>query len=174
MLFLSACHSKDGNLTNALEFRAELLEHTGCSFTCHVDADYGDGVHSFSMDCEFDGKSCDFTLTEPSTIGGISANVSADGTELSFDGLRLEYGKLANGYLAPLTAPWIVASAWTDGYIDQAGKDGEDYVLSIRKGYDKEELTVMTWLRHGVPAHAEVFYQGEKVLTVAIENFSYR
>jgi hypothetical protein len=139
-----------------------------------VDADYGDGVHSFSMDCEFNGDSCDFTVTAPDTIRGISAMIKDDGSELEFDGLRLEYGTLASGYVAPLTAPWLIASAWSDGYIDYAGQDGEDYVLCIRKGYEKEELTVISRLRHGVPVNAEVQYQGEKVLTITIENFSFR
>ncbi len=174
MLTLTGCRSGDRNLSDALNFRTKLLGSNGCTFTCHVDADYGDGVHSFSMDCDFEGESCSFTITAPDSIRGISAKVEDDGSELSFEDLRLEYGTLANGYVAPLTAPWIIASAWTEGYIDHAGRDGEDYVLVIRKGYDKEELTVISWLRHGVPVHAEVLYQGEKVLTVKIENFSYR
>ena len=171
--FLSGCAEKESTLQPALRFRTALLESGGCTFSCDVTADYGSEVYEFSLDCAWmDGKAT-LTVTKPDTVSGITAQVADDGAAILFDGVRLEYGTLANGHVAPLAVPWLFGSAWESDYISSAGEEDGCCRMTVLKGYNDAELTVDTWLDDGIPVCGEVSCGGTRVLAVTFRNFSF-
>ena len=160
-------------MQTALDFRTRLLASKGCAFTCQVEADYGDRVYGFTLNCSYDGKDGALTVTAPETIAGIRATVDGSDACLEFDGISLEFGRLANGHVAPLMIPWLLGSAWTEDYISAAGQDGLRTRVTWLKGYNDEELGIDTWFEEKIPVYAEVSYDGKRAITIRIQDFSY-
>ena len=175
-LSVTACSDADNSMQPALDLRTKLLETGGCSFSADITADFGETVCMFSADCRYtaDGMTR-VEITSPESIAGIAATVSADGATVEFDGMLLDFGELAGGHVAPVAAPSILSLCWAGEYIRSAGEEGGNVLVTYLKGYDKEELTVLTRFcgQTGVPLSGEVIYDGNTVLSVAITNFSY-
>lgn len=147
------------------------MEAGGCSFTADVTADYGDRVYSFTLSSRTQDGQTRLEVLEPESIAGIAATVSEDGTELTFDGAELAFGQLANGFVSPVTVPWLLAQCWSGEYIAWAGADGDLERVTYLRGYNDEELTVDTWFSGNTPTYAEVSYDGTRCLTVEILDF---
>lgn len=157
----------------ALDFRTALMDAGGCRFTADVTADYGARVYAFTLDCDYivDGEA-HLTVTAPENIAGITATVSSDGAAVEFDGAALDFGQMANGYVAPLAAPWLLGNCWTAEYISSAGPDGDLERVTYLQGYNEEELTLDTWLdQTGTPVRCEISWNGSRCLTVDLTNF---
>lgn len=161
-------------MQDALEFRTEIMAAQTCTFLADVSADYGDRVYTFSLECTYTPGGDGFlTVAAPESIAGISAHVSDDGAKVEFDGAILEFGQTANDRGAPLALPWILGSAWTEGYIESAGRDGDAVLVTCLLGYGEEQLTVETWLAsEGIPLHCDVICDGRRFLAVTIRDFS--
>ncbi len=172
IMLLTGCRGGDDAMQTALDFRRELLAAGGCSFSASVEADYGDRVYDFDLDCAWDGTDGALTVTAPQSIAGISAVVRNGSSELEFDGVSLDFGPLANGFVAPLSVPWLLGSAWSGDHIARAGMDGELSLVTCLKGYEEQELTIQTWFQKNIPVRTEVLSGGQRVLTVTIENFA--
>lgn len=170
-LLLSGCQPKQNDLQTALDFRTRLISQAGCRFTAHVTADYGDRTYSFSLRCAFDGEDGELEVLAPEAIAGIRAEIDGEDAALSFDGVSLEYGKLAGDRVAPLTVPWLLGSAWSGDYIALTGREGDLTRVTWLKGYNEDELSIDTWLQEGIPTYAEVSHDGTRVLTVMIQDF---
>lgn len=172
-LLLTGCHSSEDQMQQILDFRTELLSSQGCKFSCVIEADYGENVYNFSLDCVYDGNYAQLTVTEPDNIAGISACVDGSDASLEFDGFSLEFGSLANGHVAPLAIPWLLGSAWTKDYISQVGAESGQIRGTFLKGYHDDELVIDTWFSENIPTYAEILYDGDRVLTACIQNFSF-
>ena len=170
-LLLCGCREKKDDFQRALDFR-NGIGSGGCSFVAEVQADYGDKVYQFTLECAYDGQDGFLKVLSPEAIAGISARVDGGSATMEFDGLSLEYGELANGYVAPLTIPWLLGSTWADDYISSAGEDNDRYLVTYLKGYHDEELTIKTWFEKNTPVFAEVSYNGQRVLSAAIREFT--
>ena len=171
-LLLPGCSGKTGNAgQSALDFRTTLMEHGGCSFQSRIAADYGDMVYEFTLVSESTEGETRLQVTEPESIAGIAATVSADGTKLQFDGAELDFGELANGYVSPVTVPWLLVQCWTGEYIAWSGADGDLERVTYLRGYNDAELTVDTWFSDNVPQYAEVLHDGVRCLTIEILDF---
>lgn len=173
MLLLTGCGQKQEPTQSALDFRTSLMEAGGCSFAADVTASYEDRVYDFTMTCDYTGGQTNLTVTAPEAIAGITAAVADGETQLEFDGAILEFGKLANGYVSPVAAPWLLVQCWIGEYIAYAGPDGEQERITYLRGYNDEELTVDTWLMNGVPTYSEVTYDGVRCLSVVISDFQF-
>lgn len=173
-LIIAGCQKEETTMQTALDFRTELLSAGGCHFLCDVQADYGEKVYSFSLDCEYDGEDARLTVLQPENISGISATVHGEDATVEFDGISLQFGELAKGKVAPLSIPWLLGSAWTKDYISYSGQDGEHVRLTCLKGYDDNEITIDTWLSDGIPVNVEVSYDGQRVLSATIREFSFQ
>ena len=110
-MLLSACSAKRP-AQPPLTFRTALLQSGGCSFSAAITADYGESDASFTLDCVFSPETgASVTVTEPESIAGIQAQVKDTAASVSYDGMQLGLGSLANGNLAPLAAPCLDGGA---------------------------------------------------------------
>ena len=172
-LCLTGCGRGNQPAQQALDLRTALLEKGGCSFTADMTVDFPDRAYDFSVSCEYlSGEHAKITVLQPEEITGITAKVSGSGAAVVFDDIALDFGKLANGNVSAMEAPWLLAKCWDSAYISAAGKDGDLLRVTYLEGYDDGQLTVDTWLNEaGEPVRGEVAYDGMRCLTLNISQF---
>lgn len=171
-IFLTGCASEKDTLSPAIEFRAAAAR-AGCRFHTAVQADLGETAVQFAMDCDAgpDGAVA-LTVTEPETLSGITARAAAESGQLTFEGLALDFGLLANGNVVPAAAPAIVVDCWLRQYISSAGQEEERYRVTYERDFDEKKLFVDTWFENAVPICAEVCYNGQRILKLQITDFT--
>ena len=113
------------------------------------------------------------TLTAPETLSGMTARVDSSGAKLVFDGAEIGFSTLAGGRLAPMAAPWVLADCWANGYIAWSGMEGDLLRVTYRTGYGTDELQADVWFDGGVPARAELSYEGALLLSAELTNFTF-
>lgn len=173
-LFCVACSGEEKNISPAVQFRTDLIEAKGCSFTAEVTADFGETVHIFTMDCRTDEEDVLYlTVTAPETLSGITATVDQSGGRITYDGMAMDFGLLANGNVIPAAAPAIVISCWSKEYISSAGQEDDLYRVTYEKDFDENMLIVDTWYEKNVPICAEICYNNKNVIKLTISNFSF-
>jgi len=130
-LLLTACGGGEGNKAEelALTVRGTYLAAQGCSGGAVVTADYGQRIYRYRLDFQADEEQTVMTLTEPETVAGISARLSArEGSKLEYEGIMLETGPLDDSGLSPVSAVPALLETVREGYLDtcvlEAGKDG--------------------------------------------------
>ena len=173
-LLFSGCGNKNSAIDQALVLR-EMIQQNECSFHVDITADYGYAVHEFGMDCLADptGK-LSFTVSSPETIQGITGTV--DGTEgnLTFDDTVLSFALLADGQITPVSAPWILIRTLRSGYIHAFTESESGYKLIIHDSYEEDSLQLDIWLdAEGLPVSAEILWQGRRILSMCVSNFSF-
>lgn len=172
LLLLTGCGKKKEPTQKALDFRTNLLQTEGCSFTAKIHADYGEKFYDFTLEAVCSSEETKLTVIEPAVIEGISATVTKDGTKIEFDGAALDFGKLANGHVSPVLVPWLLAQCWTAEYISCAGADKDLYRVTYLRGYDDAQLSVDTWFNEeSIPVYAEIVYNDVRCITADIEDF---
>ncbi|MEA4965596.1 MAG: hypothetical protein VB055_07230 [Oscillospiraceae bacterium] len=171
-LLLTSCGAAENSMKDALAFRSVLQEHGGCSFTAAVTTEVEDRGYCFTLQAEYRTDApTRITVTEPETLRGISAELTAADAVIAFDGVELDFGTLDSRLSSPLYCPLVFGSCWDQEYIDCAGADGDSYRVTYRMGYDDEELILETWFTEGVPSRCEI-YGGETLLLSAdVESF---
>lgn len=175
MVMLCGCSGGDAGIDRAMTLRQQLLTAEGCSFQTVVTADYGDEVHTFTMDCKADKEgTLTFTVTAPQTIAGITGELSAEGGKLTFDDTALAFDLLADGQLSPVSAPWVLVRTLRGGYLSSAVQEGELLRLAVDDSYEEDALRLDIWLDSGnAPVHADMLYDGKRILSLSIENFTF-
>ena len=172
-LLLAGCSNETSDMERGLALRAKLLQSNSCCFTADISADYGDKLHTFSMDCQADGRGrLDFTVTAPESIAGITGTVSEEGGKLTFDDTALHFELLADDQLSPASAPWIFLKTLRSGYVRAAGKEDELLRMTIDDSYEDDAMTLDIWLsREDRPQRAEILYDGKRILSLDVKNF---
>lgn len=174
VLCLTGCREEKSLLSEAIEFRADLVQAKGCSFIAELTADYGDTVQQFTLSCTTDAQGTTLlTVLEPQSLEGISATVTDEGGTIQYDGLGMEFGLLANGNVIPAAGPCMVVSCWTKEYIASAGQEDTYYRASYQKNFEEKMLTVDTYFENGIPICAEVCYNNSRVLKMMISEFAF-
>ena len=168
------CESKDSGLEPAIEFRSALVQAGGCSFTAAITVDYGQRVQCFTLDCQADGEgTTKITLLQPETIAGVTATVMDGGGQITYDGMALDFGLLADDSLIPAAAPCMLATCWMKEYISDAGEMETGYQVRYRKKIGEKELLLDTFFENGIPFLAEVCYNDSGILKIEISDFAY-
>lgn len=173
MLLLCGCTQKNTALEQGLEFRSKLLTASGCSFTASVTADYGDTLHTFSLQCVGDENGeITFLLSEPDTLAGITGTISDSGGELTFDNTALCFPLLADDQLTPASAPWIVLKTLRSGYLTSACQEDLMLRLTMDDSYEEDALHLDIWLNEArLPIRADILYDEKRILSVDVEDF---
>lgn len=173
-LLLCGCAGEEDVLEPAIGFRAALLQAGGCSFHAKIEADFGDTVEHFAVDCDYDADgTAKLTLTEPETLAGITASVTERGGRITYDGMSVDFGLLANGNVSPAAAPALTALCWYGEYISAAGWEEDLYRVTYEKDFDEKRLHIDTYFKNDLPILAEVCYNHQRVLKLEISDFSY-
>ena len=173
LLLLSGCANARDQIDRALGLRSRLLQGEGCSFTAGITADYGDQLHTFTLECRGDRQgNLAFTVTEPETIAGITGIISGDGGKLTFDDTALDFPLLADGQVTPVSAPWLLLMTLRGGYLTGAGEEGELLRLAVDDSYEEDALHLDIWLDgEDRPVQADILYDGRRILSMTIANF---
>ena len=175
VLLLSGCGGTDQTMDRAMAFRSQLLAAGGCSFDADITADYGDKSYTFSMACTADDRGAvSFSVTKPETISGITGSVAATGGMLTFDDKALSFALMADGLVTPVSAPWVLLKTLRSGYLTSCGQEGEYLRLAIDDSYEADALHLDIWLGdEDLPVRGEVLWQGRRLLSIAVTNFTF-
>ena len=173
LLFLGGCSGKQEELERAMTLRAKLLA-SECSFDAKITADYGDKLYVFAMTCQGDSRgNLTFTVTEPESIAGITGVISQDGGKLTFDDTALAFPLMADDQLTPVSAPWIFLKTLRGGYLASANMEEELLHLTIDDSYEEDALQLDIWLDgQNLPVQSDILYDGRRILTVQVSNFT--
>lgn len=175
-LFLFAgCKQSDSEIGEAMELRRKVLDAGGCGFDCVITADYTDVLYTFSLHCAFDENGgLTFQVTEPQTISGITGIIDSKGGKLTFDDQALVFQLMADGYISPVSAPWVFMKTLRSGYIHSCGKDGDGMRIIFHDSYEENPLQLDVWTdKNGDPIRCEVLWQGRRILSLDVSNFIY-
>ncbi len=174
LIVLTGCSDTPKEIERGLSLRSAVLQGNSCSFAADITADYGDKVHIFSMDCLGDAKgNLSFTVTAPETITGITGIIDEEGGKLTFDDTALQFDRMADDQISPVSAPWVFLKTLRSGYLTSACMEEEVLRLTIDDSYDEDALTLDIWVNgENIPIRAEILYDGRRILSLKIENFS--
>lgn len=174
LCFLTGCSGQNEELDRAMELRAALLGCDECSFDAVITADYGDELYTFGMHCTGDNQGdLGFIVTAPNTLTGITGTFWGEKGLLTFDDFALEFPRLTDDQITPVSGPWLLLKTLLGGYLTSCGADGENLLVTINDSYEDDALTLDIWLSaENRPLRAEILYEGRRIVTMDIENFS--
>lgn len=174
LLILTGCNNGTEGLDRAMTVR-QNLQQKACSFEAEITADYGDQVYTFVMLCNVipDGD-LEFTVSSPETIQGITGIIDGTGGKLTFDDTVLAFELLADGQITPVSAPWILIRTLRSGYIHAVQETDTGLKLVIDDSYEDDSLQLDIWLNaEDIPREAEILWQGRRIVSIKVNNFSY-
>lgn len=173
LALLVGCSGENPELERAMDLRAKLIAEK-ISFDAKITADYGDVSYSFGMACQIDTEgNLSFSVTEPETIAGITGTVSGAGGKLTFADTALAFDLMADRQITPVSAPWVLAKALRSGYLTSCCIEEESLRISVDDSYEEDALHLEVWLDgQDLPKMAEIYWQGRRLLTVAVSNFT--
>lgn len=173
LLILGGCSGKQEELERAMALRAKLLAST-CSFDAKVTADYGDKLYVFGMTCQGDTRgNVTFTVTAPESIAGIAGVIAENSGKLTFDDTALAFPLMADDQLTPVSAPWILIRTLRGGYLTAANMEEELLHLTVDDSYEEDALQLDIWLNgQNQPVQADILYDGRRILTIEVSNFT--
>lgn len=173
LLFLTGCRSGEAHIGKAMDLRQKLLGAQGCEFDCVITADYTDVIYQFALHCIFDEKgNLTFQVTQPQTISGITGTIDNEGGKLTFDDHALMFQMMADGYLSPVSAPWVFMKTLRSGYIHACGEDGEGMRMILHDSYEEDALQIDVWTdSRENPIRGEILWQGRRILSLDVSNF---
>ena len=174
IFLLSGCKSTKDALDTALDLRQRILNAEACSFHAAVTADYGDSIYHFKMSCSTNKSGqLNFIVTEPESISGICGKIDLQSSHLTFDDKVLAFSPLADGQITPVYAPWIFYQTLRSGYVSACGANSDGYLLQINDSYEEDALELTIQLnKEQLPIFAQIVWQGRRILSLEIEDFT--
>ena len=174
LLLLTGCSGKNQDMDRAMNLRSKLLSKA-VSFDAEITADYGDKTYTFAMNCKADTQgNLTFTVVEPEVISGITGTVSANGGKLQFDDVALAFELMADEQFSPVSGPWILMKTLRSGYLTACTREGDAFRISIDDSYHDDALHLDIWLNgDDVPVRGEIMWQGRRLLTISVKNFTF-
>ena len=173
VLVLSGCSSENREVKAAMQLRDRLLSAENCCFQAEVTADYGDTMHTFSMDCQADvSGTLHFEITAPETIAGIRGSISDSGGNIEFEDQLLYFPLLTDDLLVPASAPWIFLKTLRSGYITSACTEESLIHITVDDSYAEDALTLDIWMEETLnPIRADILHNGKRILSLEVESF---
>lgn len=173
-LLLAGCSGQRAELDRAMALRAKMLSQP-IAFDAVITADYGDKTYTFRAACQVDARGdLSFTVREPETIAGITGKVSEAGGKLTFDDKALSFPLLADEQISPVAAPWVLIRTLRSGYLTSCAVEGGALRLAVDDSYEDDALHLDIWLDgNDLPCRSEILWQGRRILSVSVENFTF-
>lgn len=174
LVLLAGCTGKEAELDRAMSLRAKLFAQ-GVTFDADITADYGDKTYTFSMNCQSDTQgNLTFAVTSPTTITGVTGTVSATGGKLTFDEQALAFDMMADDQLSPVSGPWILMQTLRSGYLTSCTLENELLRVAIDDSYADDALHLDIWLNESdLPVRGEILWEGRRLLSITVKNFTF-
>ena len=173
LLLLCACGAAKESAQTPILFRTGLMESGGCGFTLELRADYGDYVRDFTLECRSTvGGDTELTVMEPEIARGITASVGGEDARVSYDDTILALEDVSSRPISPLAAPYLLAQAWTQGYIDSVGALDTGEEVCYLLGYGGRQLEVRTLFADGTPVRGEITDGENTLVSCEIRDFT--
>ena len=174
LFLLTGCDDTPKEIERGMAFRSLLLRGNGYSFDAKITADYVDSIEYFAVSCTGNSEGAlSFTVTEPETIAGITGDVSEEAGILTFDTIAVQLDKMAENRVTPVSAPWIFLKTLRSGYIRSGCMEGELLRLTLDDSFEEDALQLDIWMdERDVPIRGEILWNGRRILTLDIENFT--
>lgn len=174
VMFLCGCSSGERNVDRAMALRNSVVSAKSCTFSVEITADYQSEYYNFKMDCNSDDSgNIHFTVSQPETIAGITGEISSDGGKLTFNDKYLVFAPLVDGWITPVSAPWIFMEVLRSGYISGCSNEEGKISVLLNDTYQGETVDVTIGLNENdLPDVIEIFWQGRRVVTMGVENFT--
>ena len=172
---LPGCKTGHDALERGMQLRSRLVSSNGYTFDTQITADFGDKLYTFEMNCRADSAGdLTFTVTAPETIAGITGTISGQEGKLTFGDTALAFELLAEGRLSPVSAPWVLIHTLHQGYLTACSVTDSGLVLSINDRYEENALNLSVYLGNDdLPTGAEIFWEGSRILSLTVANFSF-
>ena len=172
---LSGCSMQNTSLDRAMRARQELNNGVGCEFEAVVTADYGDSVYTFTLQCTADSEgNIEFSVIDPASISGISGQIANDKGSIVFDDKILAFSMMADGYITPVSAPWLFLKTFRGGYIHGCSSEESLTRLILHDTYREEPLQVDIWMDEtAIPVRADFLWKDRRILAMDVKNFRY-
>lgn len=173
VILLCGCAGGGDNLDRAMALRTKLLQSEGCQFSAVIAADYGQSLYSFELECEADDKGeVQFKVVQPQSIAGVTGRITGAGGKLIFDDQAVAFPLLADDQFSPVSAPWILLKTLRGGYLSSCGMQDGALVLSIDDRYEENALQLDIFLNaEDLPQGADVYWKGQRCLSLEVKNF---
>lgn len=174
IVMLCGCSGGSEQMDRAMALRGKIQQKE-VTFDAVVTADYGDKVHTFSMECHADILgNVKFQVTEPENIAGISGTISKGNGKLSFDDQVLAFDILADELISPVSGPWVLIETLRSGFLTSCSTEGELLRVAIDDSYAEKALHLEVWLdSNDVPKQCEIYWQGRRLLSIDVKNFAF-
>lgn len=165
--------SGETSADSGMLLRQKSLSSNGCTFDAVVVADYTDMVFEFGLRCRAESSGrVYFEVTSPESICGISGYIDEHSGNLTFDDKVLAFSTIADGYLTPVSVPWIMVKGINGGYLSSCTVSGTNKTLYIDDSYEAETVNLQITLdQQDLPVFCEVIWKGRRVLSMKVENF---
>lgn len=173
-VMLCGCSRENTAMQRGMELREKMLR-SSCSFTADITADYGDRTYTFQMGCTADTEgNLKFVVLAPESIASITGEIRGGSGYLTFGETALAFPLLADGEVSPVSAPWLLAATLRGGYLASAGMEGENPHLTLYDSYQEDALQLDVLLNEqNAPMSCEILWQGRRVLSVCVKDFSF-
>lgn len=174
LVLLCGCAGNSGQMDRPMALRGKIQQKE-VTFDVAITADYGDKMHTFAMQCHGDTLgNLKFTVTEPESIAGISGTVSKGSGKLTFDDQVLAFDILADDLISPVSGPWVLLETLRSGFLTSCSDEGELLRVAIDDSYEEKALHLDVWLNsEDIPQRCEVFWQGRRLLSMDVKNFTF-
>ena len=175
VFFLSGCSGENSSLEQVIVCRQKLTGGNGCCFDGYITADYGDRLYSFVLSCQMDSYgTVEFTVIAPESIKGITGIMEEEKGALTFDEHVLAFSMLADGYISPVSAPWLMIRSLRSGYIRGCGVEEEYIRATIDDTYEGEPIQLDVWFDESLlPTYVDYLWQGRRIISMQVKNFQY-
>lgn len=174
LLILCGCRKSDGEIDKVMQLREKLMASEETSFTVGITADYGERIFHYKISCKADkDETLHFNVIEPEEISGLTGTISRSGGKITFDDVALAFDLLADGQVSPISAPWLLLHTLRGGYLLSCVNEGELLRVEINDSYEERALRLDIWLNEqGSPVNAEVLWDGKRIVTMTVEDFT--
>lgn len=182
-LLLSGCGAGNGNspMDLALAIRQDYLAAEGCDAVLEVTADYGQRVHTFTVEVCVRGKETSLTVIGPQEVSGIRARLEEGRAGLGFEDVILDTGTLDDSGLTVLGALPALLEAARSGYMDSCVREERDGVdtlhlicrdPAVERGTGREQQLWFDADSHAL-VRGELSVDGKSVIFCRITEFSF-
>jgi hypothetical protein len=163
-LALSACGGGNDRVRTE-EFLTRAQGAASISLEAELTALSGEKVLEYTLSCGYTDHEAQVSVLAPESLAGITATVSGQELDLSYQGAALETQLLTEGGIAPVSVLPQMLSALETGHLDRLGKgDWEGTPCITAELLVEDSLTVALWLEEEslTPLYGELWENGSR------------